>query len=259
MWSKWIACSLLMTSAAAQACGPYAVALYEHGSLYSLQPDGQWRGADKDIAEEAGRRAGCTLDFERDSRVRIWTRMFSGTLDMTVSAIPTPERERHVRILPYLGTRNYVLLHQDVSQKVQTLDDFLAAPDYKIGVVKTFRHGPTYDAWLAHLRAAGRVHEVADQTILMRLLKLGRVHAAITLQTTWYPVRHEPDMAHMRMMNWAPKDLVVGGLAISKKRVPREVAEKFAAALRSMREDGTLEAIYRRYVDAPMAATLVQY
>lgn len=259
MWAKPIAICLFVASASAQACGPYTVALYEHGSLYSLHPDGVWRGADRDIAEEAGRRAGCALHFERDSRVRIWTRVFADKLDMTVSAIPTPEREVHVHILPYLWTRNYVLLHPGVDPKIQTPEDFLASPAYKIGVVKSYRHGPSYDAWIARLRAQGRVHEVADQTILLRLLKLGRVHAAVSLQTTWYPIRNEPGIRDMRRMNWAPNDVVMGGLAVSKTRVPPEVREKFGAALRAMHDDGTLAAIYGRYLDAATAATLLQH
>jgi polar amino acid transport system substrate-binding protein len=259
MPTQLLAAILLFASAAAQACGPFTVALYEHGSLYSRHADGEWSGADKDVVEEVGRRTGCTFNYTRESRVRIWSMIFAGKLDMTVSAIATPEREQYVRVLPYIGTRNLVLLHKDVDHKVHSLADFTANPAYKVGVIKTFRHGATYDAWIDTLRAQGRVYEVADQTALMRMLKLGRVHAVIALQTSWIPMRREPDSKSLRAMEWAPKDLVVGGLAVSKERVTSEVTDKFAAALRAMREDGALEAIYRRYVDPATAATLVQY
>jgi polar amino acid transport system substrate-binding protein len=35
------------------------------------------------------------------------------------------------------------------------MDDFMADPGIKIGVIKSFRHGKAYDAWLERLRAKG--------------------------------------------------------------------------------------------------------
>ena len=86
----------LAGSAAAASCGPYTVAMYQHGALYYRSGE-QWAGIDKDIVDELARRTGCELRMTRDSRIRIWTMLKEGTLDMTMSGISTPEREGFAR------------------------------------------------------------------------------------------------------------------------------------------------------------------
>jgi polar amino acid transport system substrate-binding protein len=238
----------------AMACGPYTVAFYDMGTLFSRQPDGSWRGADKDVIEEIARRTGCQFRQTAESRVRIWTMVMTDKLDITVSGIANPEREVHATFLPYMGGRNLVLLHKSVDPKVNTLDGFLRQPHYTVAVVKSFRHGPTYDAWLAALRAQGRVYEASDVTAMIRLLQLGRVHAVIASS-----VQKEVDDPAWRAMDWAPQDNIISSLVVSKLRVAPADTKRFAAALKAMRRDGTLEAIYRRHMSSAMVAIQLQY
>ena len=135
----------LAGSAAAASCGPYTVAMYEHGALYYRSGE-QWAGIDKDIVDELARRTGCELRMTRDSRIRIWTMLKDGTLDMTMSGISTPEREGFARFTPYLQSRNMLLLRNEVARHAATLEQFAAQPELKIAVIKGFRHGATYDA-----------------------------------------------------------------------------------------------------------------
>lgn len=252
-----LACLLHLPDAAAAPCGPYKVALYDHGALYSMQADGQWAGIDKDLIAELGRRTGCKFDIVLESRVRIWTMLEAGTLDMTVSGIENPERAQFARFVPYLATRNSVLLHREVPPAVVSLEAFEANPHYKVAAIKSFKHGPTYDAWLERLRAQGRVYDTADFTSLLRLLKIGRVHAVIALPTSWAPRRAELQSASVRVMEWAPKEAVIGGLVLSRKRIPAATAELFGKTIQAMRQDGSLEAIYTRHVGAQLAPTLL--
>jgi polar amino acid transport system substrate-binding protein len=252
---------LLLTgpALAAAPCGPYTVAFYEHGALYRERADGQWTGIDKDVVDELARRTGCRFEYLRESRVRIWTMLAGGQLDMSVSGIDTPERRQHSRFVPYLALRNYVLLGRDVDASIKSFEDFLADPRHKVAAIKSFKHGPLFDAWLDKLRAQGRVHETADFRSLMRLLEIGRVHAVIALQTSWAPMRAQVQAAGWRVMDWAPGEGVVGGLVLSRTRIPLTTVELFAATIAAMRQDGTLEAIAARHVGAELAPGLVQY
>ncbi len=81
-------------AALAAACGEYSAAFYEHGALYRKEADGNWSGIDKDILDEVAKRSGCRFNTMLDSRIRIWTRLEQGTLDVTVSGIATAERGR---------------------------------------------------------------------------------------------------------------------------------------------------------------------
>ncbi|MET3132406.1 polar amino acid transport system substrate-binding protein [Oxalobacteraceae bacterium GrIS 1.11] len=261
-----LCCTLICLGATARAgqpvgsaCGgELSVAFYEHGALYYRGADGNWTGIDKDVVDELGRRSGCRLQGLTDSRVRIWAMLKQGRLDMTVSGIPTPERAKFARFVPYMSTRNYVLLSKSVAPAVRSLDAFLAEPSYKVAVIKSFKHGPTYDAWLDQLRAQGRVYETADYQSLMQLFKIGRVQAILSLETSWAPKGRDPKQDG-RAMNWAPKDVVIGALVLSREKVPAETVELFAHTMRAMRADGTLKAIFERHVGPELAAGLLNY
>jgi len=254
-----LACCWAATAIAAPPCGSFKIALYDHGALYSRAADGHWRGIDADLVDELGRRTGCRLTQVLESRVRIWTMMAAGQLDMTVSGIATPEREAHAYFLPYFASRNYILLSKEVDAQLRSLDQLAADPHFKVAAVKSFRHGPTLDAWLARLRAQGRVYDAVDFTALMRLVQIGRVHAIIALETSWLPRRAETAAAGLRVMDWAQQDRVVGSLVLSRKRVPEATAALFASAIAAMRQDGTLEAIFARHMGPVAAAAMLRY
>jgi len=253
-----VACLLQGNAAATTPCGSYQVAFYDHGALNYRHTGGQWRGIDRDVIDELARRTGCELAPLVESRVRIWSMMESGRLDMTVSGISTPDRQAYAHFIPYIATRNFILVSKDVDATVRSLDDFAANPQYKVAAIKSFRHGPIFDAWLVKLRAQGRVYDAVDFTALMRLVKIGRVHAVIALQTSWVPLRAETEAAGLRVMDWA-HDPLVGSLVLSKKRMPEATAALFAQTIAAMRQDGTLEAIFARHMGADLAPAMARY
>ena len=257
-----LCCTLLGLGAApgARACGLMTIAFYDHGALYYRAPDGEWSGIDKDVVAELGRRSGCRFHSLTDSRVRIWAMLNAGNVDMSVSAIPTPERRKFARFVPYISTRNYLLLPKNVAANVHSLDEFLAEPSYKVAVVKSFKHGPTYDAWLDKLRAQGRVYESADYTSLVHLFKIGRVQAILSLATSWTPLAKQGGLPEdFQAMDWAPKDMVVGALVISRQTVPAGTVGLLEKTIREMRADGTLKSIFERHVGAELAAGMLSF
>lgn len=241
----------------AVACGHLRSAFYEYGALYYKSPDGSWAGIDKDVVDEVARRMGCTIEPSTDSRVRIWAGLSGGSIDMSVSTVSTPEREKFGRVVPYLAERNYVLLQTEVPASVRSMDDFLAHGQLKIGVIKTFRHGKGYDAWLAQLRQQGRVYEAPDYQALLRLFKVGRVQAMMAVSTGWYPLSKKESL---RVMDWAsPRDALIGGLILSRQHVDEALAERFSQTIRAMREDGTLKRIFERHLNPELAARLMNF
>jgi polar amino acid transport system substrate-binding protein len=260
-----LCCTLLCLAGAPGAapageCGHLRVSFYEDGALFYRAPDGSWTGIDKDVVDELARRLGCTIEASVDSRVRIWAGLSAGIIDVSVSAIVLPEREKIGRMIPYMTGRNYVLLRKDLSTRITGMNSFLADPQYKIAVIKSYKHGKAYEAWLEQLRAQGRVFETADQLSMLRLFKLGRVHAVMAASTTWYPlVKQEQMTGTYAVMDWAPKDNVVSGLILSRQHVDEATAARFSQAVRAMREDGTLRRIFTRHTDAERAAQMVNF
>jgi polar amino acid transport system substrate-binding protein len=253
-----LSCLLGLAAAAAQAaCGPLEVAMYEHGALYYRDNEG-WRGIDKDVVEELARRTGCPLQMRLESRVRIWNMLRDGALDLSVSGIATPERLQFAYFLPYLQTRNVVLLRSDVEQPMVSMAQFQANPRLRVGVIKSFKHGASYDAWLDQLRAQGRVYETADYTSLLRLFQNGRVHAILQLNSNVAALQRDAGMAtSFRTLDWVPQENVLASLVVSRKRVPGPVRQALEQALHAMREDGTLRNIIERHVGAERATAML--
>ena len=239
-------------------CGPYQVAFYETGLLYFKSVAGDYVGIDRDVVEEVGRRTGCTLVRVMESRVRTWTALAGGTLDMTVSGIETLERQRFASFIPYvLNNRNYLIVRNELAARVKTMDEFRTQKSLRLGVIKSFVHGATLDPWIEALRREGRVHEVADLEVLARVFAAGRVDAFLSQPVVWGPLlKHNQLDGTVQMLDIAPRDNAVLGLVLSRQRVAAVDVDRMRNAIEMMRADGTLEVIFARYVDRPTARAL---
>ena len=230
-------------------CGTITLAYYELGALFYRTDDGKYAGIDKDVVEELERRTSCHFKTSVESRVRIWAQLSSGALDMSVSGISTPEREKFAQFIPYFSTRNYVLMKKDTPPAAQTMEGFLADPSLMVAVVKSFRHGPVYDEWLDKLRAQKRVHEAADFATVMRLFSINRANAILALPTSFQPfLAHNKLVETTLIKDWSPADRVVYSLIVSRSRVNQTQFDVLEKAMRSMRNDGSLDKIFERHI-----------
>ncbi|MFZ6771613.1 substrate-binding periplasmic protein [Undibacterium sp. SXout7W] len=239
-------------------CGSLKLAFYEHGALYYQQQDGSYTGIDKDIVTELEKRTTCRFDTVLESRARIWSQMEKGLIDITMSGIPNPEREKYAMFFPYLSSHNYVLIQKHLTLPSSTPDSFLAETQLKIAVVKSFQHGYKIDDWLDKMRLQKRVIEVADVSTLFRIFKAGRVDAIIALPTTWAQHQAQKEFLYnARVQDWFPVETGTGGMVISKFRVSSQLAMRIEQVLREMHEDGSMEAIFKRHVNADIARLLL--
>lgn len=252
----------LFASAGLQAheapCGPYQVAFYETGLLYFKNAAGDYVGIDRDVLEEVGKRTGCVFVRVMESRVRTWAALAAGTLDMTVSGIETPERQKFAHFVPYiLNNRNYLIVRNELAATTKTTDEFRAQKSLRLGVVKGFIHGAALDAWIEALRRDGRIDEVPDLEVLARVFAAGRLDGFLSQPVVWGPLlkRNQLD-GKVQFLDIAPHDNAVLGLVLSRQLIAAVDVSKMRKAIESMRTDGTLETILARYVDRPTARAL---
>jgi polar amino acid transport system substrate-binding protein len=243
--------------AQAATCGPYSLAFYEHGVLYYRDAGGQYAGIDLDVVNELAKRSGCVFNTVLESRVRIWDQLAKSNLDISVSGIPSAEREKFAEFMLYLQTQNFALLRRDLAAKLNSPEAFLADPTRLVVVVKSFKHGSVFDAWLDKMRAQQRVTEVPDFDAAVRVFKLGRADAMLALPTSWPLIlRREGLQDQISVLDWAPNDRISAGLIVSRQRVSEASRQRLRAALSAMQKDGTLDAIFRRHVDAATAKAM---
>lgn len=243
-------------------CGkaPIRLALYETGSFYFIE-NGQARGSDKDILEELIKRSGCRFETTVMVRARIWADLASGDLDMSMSGIQTPERDKFAWFAPYLTMKNYAIVDVDVARKVRQSSDFLAQPTLQFGVVRTFKHGDYHDRWLDTMRAAGRVQESTDVETLFRKLKERRVDAIFSQPPTYRKKIADLGMeSRIQVQDWTPGEKgVPHGLILAKSRFDEKDAEQWRALIERMRKDGTLKKIFSRYLPEDEAARILEF
>lgn len=245
------AAAVLALGAPVWACGPYSVAFYEIGSLYYRQADGSFTGIDKDLVDEIARRSGCRFEYRTESRVRIWNQLEQGSLDMSVSAIPTPDRERYGWFLPYYRTRNFALLRHEQAERYPNAAAFLADPARRAVVVRGYKHGPSFDAWLDTLRAQGRVSEVPDFPAAVRVLHHGKADLLVSGPIAMARLMsQEAWLQDYRFADWAPQDSAIGALVGARARVSEADRQLMQRHLREMHRDGALAEILRRHAGA---------
>ena len=244
--------------AQAPSCGSYHVAFYETGLLYFKGRRDEYVGIDRAVLDEVARRTGCTFEGFMDSRVRTWTALSNGQLDMTVSGIETPQRRAFAIFIPYvLNNRNYLIARNALASRIKSMQDFWNDRSLRLGIVKGFVHGETLDTWIAMLKAEGRVDEVSDLELLAKVFAAGRVDALLTQPAVWPPLLERNHLnGKVQKIDVAPRDSAVLCLVLSRRRVAEGDVERIRLAIEDMRKDGSLEAIFKHYVGADMAKLL---
>ena len=264
---RWLGAALLSLWAASAmagtvACGdkPIRLAFYEFGNFYFIDKNVA-HGIDKDLVDELAKRSGCKFDTQVMARARIWADLADGALDMSVSGIQNPERDRFAWFAHYLSMKNYAVLRAEVSGNITSAQDFLKQPKLLFGAVRAFKHGTSQDKWLDELRTANRVQDSANVDALFKKLKEGRIDAVYS-----QPAVYGKNLADFGMerevvvQDWTPGEKgVPHGVILAKSRFSEADAKAWQALVGSLRADGTLKRIYARYLSAADAAALLNF
>lgn len=252
-------CLAMAESQAAEspACSrTLTVGYYDAGAFYDPSTDA---GIDRDVMEEIGRRTGCKFSGKFLSRGLIFLAFEQGKLDVVTSAIPTPERLKFGAASPFFWVRNELITKKDHDVH-DSPEAFLADSKLRLGVINRYLYGAGWDEWIDALRKQGRVEVVGDTHQLMRLLDAGRIDAfpAVPLGSGTY-VRLYGDQPSLRRFAWftnAPAN--PGGLLLSLKTLDEPTRAAIRQALQEMKNDGSLMAIFLKYVnDRKTAETML--
>jgi polar amino acid transport system substrate-binding protein len=239
---------LAATMASAQACGPHTAALYRYARFYYDDPRTGPAGIDKDMFDELARRSGCQLNQVVESRVRIWQEMRRGTVQLTLSALSSPERREIAELLPYAQGRFQLLVRRGLAGRVQSLAAFEADPALRLVHVRGYVHGPALDPWLQRLRSQGRLVETADFETASRMLRAGRADALLSLPSSYaFAIDGSDHPDNPVPVDVTPNERSVMSLAMAHA-MPEADRQRLRRALQAMLADGTVHDIMRRHL-----------
>lgn len=247
---------LLISSGANAACGKLVeVAFYDLGVLYHPRTHA---GFDRDVVEEVFKRLHCGYAPKFESRVRIWSQLSKDQLAMSVSGIANNERRVFADFVPYFWARNQ-LIYSSKGEALTTPEAFIANPEYRLGVVKSYRHGSGWDGWIEQLRAAGRVHEVADTQTLVNMLNNGRIKAFPALQAVSADIgeRYQLNSPVAHTAWFLDQAKIEHALILNKALIPASLKADIEKAVSQMRADGTMLKLLNKYFPEPVARDML--
>jgi polar amino acid transport system substrate-binding protein len=232
---------------------PLTLALHEHGLLYSAATG---QGIDKDIASELIKRSGCNVTVSVMARSRIWQLIESGALDFSLSGISNEQRDRFAAFAWYFSNKYYLLVRQDA--KVKRVGDFERNPALTLGVIRSFRYGPSANQFVDRLSLANRISQSNGLDPLYQALAANRIQGMI-IEPFDYPDIDSSRIKELASIHEMPDDAVPHGLIMSRKSLPAAELEKWRALIKGMRADGTVLRIFEKYFAPDLARTMVNY
>lgn len=234
---------------------PIRFAYFEMGAFYS-----RGVGIDKDLVDALQQRSGCSFAAAVQPRARTWLELERGNLDMTASALSTPEREKFAWFTDYFVDRNSLLLRTEVSTSIQSLADLVNDNRIRMGVVRGFAHGAELNGYVEKLRNLGRLEEVEDQEALYRMLSVRRFDAVFGYPYVYVQYLGKNQLADkVRVVELAMLSTTRNYLALSRKAFTQAQAQRWQELLNTMRADGSLQAIFQKHLGAAEARAMLKY
>lgn len=240
---------------------PIRVGYFKLGYRFYVE-NGKEKGMNVDILEEFKKRTGCSFTTQEMSFARIWSDLASGQLDMSLSGIRSPERDKTLWCAESITSKNFVVVGEAAKKAgVRSGDAFLGNSKLVFGVVRGYTHGKLQDAWLQKVRQSGRVEESANTDILFEKLKQGRIDGIFAFPFVYRKLISELGLKDtVAVQDWFPADKgIIGCTMMPKSRFSQAEADRWQALIRQMQKDGTLKRIFTRYVTAAEADQMLDF
>lgn len=143
----------------------------------------QLQGLDIDLLEAIFNRAGFHANYSEMPWARVLRELEFGTIQLTMSANQTAERDLYARFtLPYRNEETVLLIRrQDKGrwQEITQLSDLLSRPDFTIGLLRDFDYGTDFRTFMQSPQMQQRLLVRLKMEPLIKLLLAGRIEGVV--------------------------------------------------------------------------------
>ncbi|MFB2860037.1 substrate-binding periplasmic protein [Aeromonas hydrophila] len=143
----------------------------------------QLQGLDIDLLEAIFNRAGFHANYSEMPWARVLRELEFGTIQLTMSANQTAERDLYARFtLPYRNEETVLLVRrQDKGrwQEITQLSDLLSRPDFTIGLLRDFDYGTEFRTFMQSPQMQQRLLVRLKMEPLIKLLLAGRIQGVV--------------------------------------------------------------------------------
>lgn len=143
----------------------------------------QLQGLDIDLLEAIFNRAGFHANYSEMPWARVLRELEFGTIQLTMSANQTAERDLYASFtLPYRNEETVLLIRrQDKGrwQEITQLSDLLSRPDFTIGLLRDFDYGTEFRTFMQSPQMQQRLLIRLKMEPLIKLLLAGRIQGVV--------------------------------------------------------------------------------
>jgi len=236
----WLACLGAATSMA-EACTLRVAQLERPAATHTHQTSAA-QGLEGDLVRELAQRSACRLAWRWVSLRGAWVAMEKGEIDVLPGALITAERAQHALMVPLLAVPT-VLLAPEGASAARTPAQLAALPQARVLRLRGGAYAPAVQTWLDGLAAQGRVDEVGDYKLGLRLLRAGRAQG-FPMSAAMLP---EGALPGVQVLEAWPTALTWAGMALSRHTLDEPQRLRLRDALHGVMRDGTLRTLVRRH------------
>lgn len=251
MRTLWAMTMALLLSASCLAADKVRVRVTEFAPSYYLQ-DGRWRGLDVELAEAVLKEAALEPEFHDLPWSRALNAMQGAEVHLMMNLTRTPEREAFIHFFgpERISKRVLVVRRADLSMKIETLDELLAAAHRTgqlFGIQRDAKYSPEFDARLTtDAQFAKAFDYVAKGALMGRMLAAGRTLGFFEDETyVAYQLKNNADFRDLAIHPFVlASDPVYFGVS---RRFDPLAAKRMEDAFTRLERDGSLARIRARW------------
>ena len=177
--SAILAAGMVLAVAAHGACSrPINVPLSATGKSVVVDR-GNLTGVYPDFFNSLSTRSGCVFTLSAMPRSRQELLFRAGQVDVLAPASRSPERDKSGYFVPLIHIRAELISNQKIVGDVHSVAQLLSSSKLRVGVVRGFDYGNTYQRMLAELERQGRLVVDVDAVAIGMLMKAGLVDATV--------------------------------------------------------------------------------
>ncbi|MCX7772281.1 MAG: transporter substrate-binding domain-containing protein, partial [Clostridia bacterium] len=132
--------------------------------------------------------------------------------------------------------------------------------ELKVGIVRGYYYGEHYEKLVKKLRDRRMIVEVRDTRELYSALKDGWVQATINIPSSYLFYFKTMNIENIAVVDWAPEEKPLQRqLALSRSFFTEKDVKDYTKCIEDMRQDGTLYAIYKKYLPEDETKRMCEY
>ncbi len=223
------------------------VRVTEFKPQYYLDSDGQWQGVAVAITRALFKQAKCDITFVDVPWKRALHLLDQGGVDLVLNMTATANRQKYAHFIgPMLDETQVLIVEQDSDHIITELDD-IKHLSKRIGIDRGVFYGSLFAQKMTTDSSFVDKFEYADNSSNMLKLISGRVLGILgNKYTASYRVHHLLPKGKFKLHPFVFNQSFVY-FGFSKKSVSTDLLSRFERAYETIRQNGTLQDIRKRY------------